>query len=65
MPKSQHGGKRIGAGRKPVDPEIRSVTLAVSVPGALLERLDALAAKRGWNRSEAVREAIQALLGRK
>jgi hypothetical protein len=65
MSKSQHGGKRAGAGRKPIDPDARTVVLAVSVPGSLLERLDALAAKRGWNRSKAVREAIRGLLGRK
>jgi Ribbon-helix-helix protein, copG family len=65
MSKAQHGGKRVGAGRKPIDPDARTVVLAVSVPGSLLERLDRLAVKRGWNRSEAVREAIQAMLARK
>jgi hypothetical protein len=65
MPKADHGGKRVGAGRKPIDPDSHSVTIALSVPESLLERLDALAAKHGWNRAEAVREAIRGLVSRK
>jgi hypothetical protein len=65
MSKSQHGGKREGAGRKPINPEGKTVTVAASVPEALVERLDVLAHKKGWNRSEAVTEAIRGLLGRK
>jgi hypothetical protein len=65
MPKLEHGGKRIGAGRKPIDPESRSVTVSLGVPESLLERLDAIAAKHDWNRAEAVREAIRRLVGRK
>jgi hypothetical protein len=38
--KAQHGGKREGAGRKP-GPDGPAVTMAVSVPESLLERLDA------------------------
>jgi len=62
--KQQHGGKREGAGRKPVNPEGRTKTIAASVPEGLVERLDALADKRGWNRSEAITAAIRGLLGR-
>jgi Ribbon-helix-helix protein, copG family len=65
MSKSQHGGKREGSGRKPVNPEGKTVVVAASVPETLVERLNALAEKKGWNRSEAVTEAIRGLLGRK
>ncbi len=58
-----HGGKRPGAGRKP-HPEGATTVIAVSVPGVLVERLDALAEQRAWNRSEAVTEAIRRLLKR-
>jgi Ribbon-helix-helix protein, copG family len=59
--KKQHGGKRKGAGRK-AGPEGRAVVLAASVPSELVEQLDSLAKKRGWNRSQAVTEAIRGLL---
>jgi hypothetical protein len=66
MAKAQHGGKREGSGRKVAHPEEgRTVTIAASVPSGLVQRLDSLAEKRGWNRSEAVTEAIRGLLGRK
>lgn len=57
----QHGGKRAGAGR-PVNPEGRTVTIAVSVPSALVERLDAYTHEKACSRSEAVTLAIRALL---
>ena len=59
--KKQHGGKREGAGRK-VGPDGPVIVIAASVPEALAERLDALAEKRGWNRSQAITEAIRGLL---
>ena len=62
--KKQHGGKRKGAGRKP-GPEGRTVVMAVSVPGDLADQLDGLAKERGWNRSQAVTEAIRGLLDAK
>jgi len=65
MAKKQHGGKRTGAGRKPMDPDERTTTVAVTMPTGLVERLDAVAEQQGWNRSEAVREAVQALVKRK
>ncbi len=65
MAKTKHGGKRSGAGRKPIDPDSTSVTIALSLPESLLESLDATATKHGWNRAEAVREAIRGLVGRK
>lgn len=60
--KKQHGGKRDGAGRKVVNPEGRTMMVAVTVPGELVERLDDLAEKRDWTRSRAVTEAIRGLL---
>ncbi len=66
MPKKvMHGGKRAGAGRKPVNPEGRTILVTVSVPGSLVEGLDSLAEQQGWNRSEAVTEAIRGLLATK
>jgi hypothetical protein len=65
--KKTHGGKREGAGRKPANPDEGAViTIAVSVPGALVVQLDAWAAKEGSTRSGAVTRAIRGLLdGRK
>ncbi len=60
--KRQHGGRRNGAGRKPSNPEGKTVVVGASIPADLIERLDDLRAKRGWNRSEAVTEAIRGLL---
>jgi hypothetical protein len=65
MAKKQHGGKRPGAGRKPISTTEDTVLIAVAMPTGLVERLDAVAEQRGWNRSEAVREAVQALVKRK
>jgi hypothetical protein len=63
--KVTHGGKRTGSGRKPASPEGRTVLVTASVPGGLVEGLDTLAGKQGWNRSEAVTEAIRGLLATK
>jgi hypothetical protein len=60
--KVQHGGKRPGAGRKPTNPEGPTIPLVATVPGKLVEQLDSMAAKNGWNRSEAVTRAIRGLL---
>lgn len=65
MAKKQHGGKRAGSGRKPIDPDQDTVLIAVAMPTGLLESLDAVAEQKGWNRSQAVREAVQALVKRK
>jgi hypothetical protein len=63
--KAQHGGKREGAGRKPANPEGRTMTVIATVPEALVTELDALAESEGWGRSRAVTEAIRGLLKRK
>jgi hypothetical protein len=60
--KPQHGGPREGSGRKPANPEGKSIVVAASVPIALMEQLDELREKRGWNRSQAVTEAIRELV---
>jgi len=65
MAKKQHGGKRAGSGRKPINPDDPTTIIAVTMPTGLVERLDAVAERHGWNRSEAVREAVQALVKRK
>jgi len=62
--KKQHGGKRKGAGRKP-SPEGKAVLVTASVPESLVEGLDSVAESEGWNRSQAVTEAIRGLLARK
>ena len=63
--KELRGGKRAGAGRKPINPDDPTTTIAVTMPTGLVERLDAVAEQQGWNRSEAVREAVQALVKRR
>lgn len=62
--KAAHGGARVGAGRKP-NPEGPAVTVVASVPGSLVERLDALAEAEGWGRSKAITEAVRELLKRR
>jgi hypothetical protein len=63
--KKTHGGKRAGAGRKPIDPDDKAVVVAVSLPGELVAQLDERREKEGWNRSQAVAEAIRGLLAQK
>jgi len=62
MAKGQHGGVRPGSGRKPSNPEGKTIVLAASVPEALVSQLDELAAQKGWGRSQAVTEAIRRLI---
>ena len=63
--KKAHGGKRAGAGRKPANPEGKTMLVAVTVPIELVDQLDGIRAKRGWNRSQAITEAIRGLLDAK
>jgi hypothetical protein len=58
-----HGGARKGAGRPPKNAdEGRTKVVAASIPEGLVAQLDALAEQRGWNRSEAVTEAVRRLV---
>ena len=59
--KKTHGGSRKGAGRK-VSKDGPSKTIAASVPEAITKKLDRLAKKMGWNRSQAITEAIKLLI---
>ena len=61
--KSNVGGKREGAGRKP-GPDGPTQLVAVTVPKKFVKELDRLCKTREWNRSHAVTEAIRALLAR-
>ena len=61
--KKRHDGSRIAAARK-VSKDGPSKTIAASVPEALTKKLDKLALKEGWNRSQAVTEAIRLLLAK-
>ena len=63
--KKAHGGARSGAGRKPTNPEGKTQLVAVTVPVALVKKLDAVAKREKWNRSQAVTEAIRTLLKNK
>ncbi|MEK6261311.1 MAG: ribbon-helix-helix domain-containing protein [Planctomycetota bacterium] len=62
MPKKQRGGARPGSGRKAIHPEGATITVAAKTPLALVERLDVVAERKGWKRSEAITEAIRVLL---
>jgi hypothetical protein len=65
MPKRDgRGGKREGAGRKPVHPEGATILVAVTVPALLMDRLDGMAEANGWNRSEAVTQAIRGFVAK-
>ena len=62
--KSNMGGFREGSGRNVIHPEGKTIPLVASVPESLVERLMDIAAKKGWNRSQAVTEAVRGLLKR-
>jgi hypothetical protein len=62
--KAQHGGKRKGAGRPPKE-DGKTVVIAASVPEEIAAKLEAYREAKGWTRSKAVTEALQALLKRK
>jgi len=65
MAKKQHGGKRPNSGRPSIHPEGETTTVAAKVPKALVDRLDVVAEKNEWSRSEAITEAIRGLLKRR
>lgn len=57
MKKSAHGGKRSGAGRKPIDGE--TVLVAARIPIKLRDKLDRIAKSKGLSRSQAIIAAIR------
>ncbi len=59
------GGKRDGAGRPPINPEGATTLVTVTVPQALMDRLDGMATANSWNRSEAVTQAIRAFVAKR
>jgi hypothetical protein len=63
--KQLRGGKRDGAGRKPLDPNSDTVRVATDLPSDLVKRLDAYAEKHEWTRAQAIREAVGLLLNAK
>ena len=65
MPKAKHGGKREGAGRKPISERESTILIAVAMPTGLVEKLDAVAEEEGLNRSQAVREAVTRFVGKR
>ena len=58
-PQNTHGGKRAGAGRPAVHPEGTAKNLSVSVPGALVEKLDKLAGRWEVSRSSALSRILR------
>lgn len=60
-----HGGSREGAGRKPANSEGKTKVIAATVPEKLVSNLDAHAKRKGWNRSQAITNAIRLLLDSK
>ena len=62
---SGRGGPREGSGRPIENVEGKTVTIAASVPGGLVDSLKDRAAREGWGLSKAVTEAIRAFVARK
>jgi len=63
--KATHGGARKGAGRKAGDlKEGTTQVVAASIPKGLISKLDALAKKNGWSRSQAITEAIRQFISK-
>jgi hypothetical protein len=62
--KKQHGGKRPNAGRKQISPDGPAVVVTASVPSGLVDRMDEMAKRNEWSRSEAVTQAIRGLVGK-
>ena len=65
MAETKRGGKRAGAGRKPLDPKADAVRVVTDLPQAVVKRLDAYAEKHDMTRAKAVREAVGLLLNAK
>ena len=63
--KAQHGGRREGAGRPPVNPEGAAVLVSVSIPPQLVEKLDKLAERWDVSRSSAAARVIREFKGKR
>jgi hypothetical protein len=59
---NQHGGTHPEPRGRLTDREGPAVPLTASVPALLVAQLDILCEQKGWNRSEAITQAIRALL---
>jgi len=57
--KSTHGGRREGAGRPALNPEGNAKFLTTTIPGPLIEKLDAIAGKWDLSRSAALARIIR------
>lgn len=58
---SGRGGAREGAGRKSSELG-KSVPVSAAIPESLVAKLDRLQLKKGWNRSQAMTEAVKRLV---
>jgi len=63
--KKKRGGKREGAGRPSSNTEGHTVLVAVTVPETLMDRLEGIAEANGWNKSEAVTQAVRAFVAKR
>ena len=63
-PWKNNGGNRAGSGQPVKHPEGRTVPLAITVPAALVEKIDRLAKTAKVSRSAAVAELIRKHRGR-
>ena len=59
LKKSKHGGKRVGAGRKPI--EGKTVLVAARIPTKLRDKLERIAKSKGISRSQVIVEALRKL----
>lgn len=59
----RHGGRRPGAGNRPLPPEQRTRVISVTLSPDTIRRLEETAAVTGQTRSKIVNAAIQAYLG--
>ena len=61
MAETKRGGKRTGSGRKQ-SADGPTVVVSVSVPSALMSRVDTVATGKDWSRSATMTEAVRLLL---
>jgi len=56
-----HGGKRKGAGRKPIEPEKRKKSRTITLSRKAWERIDCRAAAMGRSRNETIQRWAERL----